>query len=85
MKKITYVLLAFIALFVNSTAYAVEARVPATSIGQALQSARGKDNFSEIKSARFDVKKKTYNITYLTKEGKIETVKISKINVKEVK
>ena len=53
MKKITYVLLAFIALFVNSTAYAVEARVPATSIGQALQSARGKDNFSDALSKNF--------------------------------
>ena len=85
MKKISYISLALIALFVNSTVYAVEARISTTSIGQALQNARSKDNFSTLKSAKFDVKEKVYNITYLTKGGSVETVKINKVNGKEVK
>ena len=32
MKKIAYVLLALTALFINSTAHAVEAKIPTTSI-----------------------------------------------------
>ena len=85
MKKITYILLAVIALFVNSTVYAVEARIPTTSITQALQNAKSKKNFSTLKSAKFDVKEKVYNITYLTKDGDIENLKISKVTGKEVK
>ena len=85
MRKITYISLALIALFVNSTVYAVEARISTTSITQALQNARSKDNFSALKSAKFDVKEKVYNITYLTKGGSVETVKINKVNGKEVK
>jgi FlaG/FlaF family flagellin (archaellin) len=85
MKKITYILLAVIALFVNSTVYAVEARIPTTSITQALQNAKSKKNFSTLKSAKFDVKEKIYNITYLTKDGDIENLKISKVTGKEVK
>ena len=85
MKKFTYVLLALTALFVNSAAYAVEAKIPTTSISQALQNARSKDNFATLKSAKFDVKEKIYNITYTTKNGTIETLKISKVNGKEVK
>lgn len=85
MKKFTYVLLALTALFVNSAAYAVEAKIPTTSISQALQNARSKDNFATLKSAKFDVKEKIYNITYATKNGTIETLKISKVNGKEVK
>ena len=85
MRKITYISLALIALFVNSTVYAAEARISTTSISQALQNARSKDNFSALKSAKFDVKEKVYNITYVTKDGSVESVKISKVNGKEVK
>tara|TARA_B100001123_G_C14347060_1_gene645468 strand:+ start:178 stop:435 length:258 start_codon:yes stop_codon:yes gene_type:complete len=85
MRNITYVVLALIALFVNSTAHAVEARIPTTSITQALQDARAKDDFATLKSAKFDVKNKTYNITYVTKTGNLETLIISKVNGKEVK
>tara|TARA_B100001167_G_C16595286_1_gene223305 strand:+ start:359 stop:616 length:258 start_codon:yes stop_codon:yes gene_type:complete len=85
MKKITYILLAVIALFVNSTVYAVEARIPTTSITQALQNAKSKKNFSTLKSAKFDVKEKVYSITYLTKDGDIENLKISKVTGKEIK
>ena len=85
MKKITYILLAVIALFVNSTVYAVEARIPTTSITQALQNAKSKKNFSTLKSAKFDVKEKVYNITYLTKDGDVENLKISKVTGKEIK
>ncbi len=85
MKKITYILLAVIALFVNSTVYAIEARIPTTSITQALQNAKSKKNFSTFKSAKFDVKEKIYNITYLTKDGDVENLKISKVTGKEIK
>jgi len=85
MRKITYISLALIALFINSTVYAAEARISTTSISQALQNARSKDNFSALKSAKFDVKEKIYNITYVTKDGSVESVKISKVNGKEVK
>ena len=85
MRKITYISLALIALFVSSTVYAAEARISTTSISQALQNARSKDNFSALKSAKFDVKEKVYNITYVTKDGSVESVKISKVNGKEVK
>ena len=85
MKKITYILLAVTALFVNSTVYAVEARIPTTSITQALQNAKSKKNFSTLKSAKFDVKEKVYSITYLTKDGDIENLKISKVTGKEIK
>ena len=85
MRKITYISLALIALFVNSTVYAAEARISTTSISQALQNARSKDNFSALKSAKFDVKEKVYNITYVTKDGSVESVKISKVTGKEVK
>ena len=85
MKKITYILLAVTALFVNSTVYAVEARIPTTSITQALQNAKSKKNFSTLKSAKFDVKEKVYSITYLTKDGDIDNLKISKTTGKEVK
>ena len=85
MKKITYILLAVTALFVNSTVYAVEARIPTTSITQALQNAKSKKNFSTLKSAKFDVKEKVYSITYLTKDGNIENLKISKVTGKEIK
>ena len=56
MKRTSYVLLALIAIFVNSTAYGVEARVPTVSITKALQNARSKDNFAALKSTKFDVK-----------------------------
>ena len=85
MRKITYISLALIALFVNSTVYAVEARISTTSISQALENTKSRDNFATLKNVKFDVKEKVYNITYLTKGGSIETVKINKVNGKEVK
>ena len=85
MKKLSFIFLALIAIFVNSTAYAVEARTPTVSISQALQDARSKDNFATLKSAKFDVKETLYNITYLTKDGDFKTIKISKVSGKEVK
>jgi len=85
MKKISYIFLALIAIFVNSTAYGAEARTSATSISKALQNARSKDNFATLKSAKFDVEKKVYNITYISKDGSIENVKISQANGREVK
>ena len=85
MKKISYIFLAIIAIFVNSTAYGADARTSATSISKALQNARNKDNFATLKSAKFDVENKIYNITYISKDGNIENVKISQANGKEVK
>ena len=85
MKKITYTILVLTGLFISSTVYALEARIPTTSITQALQIARNKDNFSTLKSAKFDVVNKIYNITYLAKDGSVANVKISKTSGKEVK
>ena len=85
MKKISYIALALIAIFVNSTAYGADARTSATSISKALQNARNKDNFATFKSVKYDVKNKVYNISYLAKDGDIENVKISQVTGKEVK
>ena len=85
MKKLTYILFASTALFVNSSAFGLEAKLPSTSITQALQDAKNRNNYATLKSAKFDVKQKVYNITYVTKSGDIETIKISKVNGKEVK
>ena len=85
MRKIAYVLLALTALFVNTTAFAAEARVPSTSISDALQVAKNRDDYVALKSAKFDVEGKIYNISYVTKNGNIETLKISKVDGKEVK
>ena len=85
MRKITYISLALIALFVNSTVYAVEARISTTSISQALENTKSRDNFATLKNVKFDVKEKVYNITYVTKDGSVESVKINKVNGKEVK
>ena len=85
MKKITYISLALIALFVNSTVYAVEARISTTSISQALENTKSRDNFATLKNVKFDVKEKVYNITYVTKDGSVESVKINTVTGKEVK
>ena len=85
MKKITYISLALIALFANSTVYAVEARNSTTSISQALENTKSRDNFATLKNVKFDVKEKVYNITYVTKDGSIEGVKINTVTGKEVK
>ena len=53
MRKITYISLALIALFVNSTVYAVEARISTVSITQAIQSAKSKDNFAVCKPCQW--------------------------------
>ena len=86
MKKISYIVLDLIAIFVNSTAYAAEARIPTTtSITQAMQSARSKENFADLKNVKFDVEKKVYIVSYLTKSGDLETLKISKLSGEEIK
>ena len=86
MKKISYIALALIAIFVNSTAYGAEARIPATtSITQALQNVRNKVDFSALKGAKYDVENKVYSISYVAKDGSIENVRISQTNGKEVK
>ena len=85
MRKIAYISLALIALFVNSTVYAVEARISTTSISQALENTKSRDNFATLKNVKFDVKEKVYNITYVTKDGSIEGVKINTVTGKEVK
>ena len=84
MKKITYTILVLAGLFISSTVYALEARIPTTSITQALQTARSKDNFADLRNVKFDVKQKVYNVTYLTKSGDIETLKISTVSGKEI-
>ena len=85
MRKISYILLALTAIFVNSTAYGAEARIlTTTSISKALQNTRNKDNFATFKSVKYDVKNKVYNISYLAKDGGIENVKISQVTGKEV-
>ena len=68
-----------------TTVFAAEARVPSTSFSKALQIAKNRDDYVVLKSAKFDVKEKTYNISYVTKNGNVETLKISKISGKEVK
>ena len=78
MKKLTYILFASTALFVNSSAFGLEAKLPSTSITQALQDAKNRNNYATLKSAKFDVKQKVYNITYVTKSGDIETIKLVK-------
>ena len=85
MIKISYIILALIAIFVNSTAYAAEARIPTVSITQAMQSARAKENFADLKGVKFDVEQKIYVVSYLTKSGDLETLKISKLSGKEIK
>ena len=85
MKKITYNALTLIAIFINSNAYAVEAKVPTTSFNKALENVKNKTNFASLKNAKFNVKKKVYEITYLNKEGSVDTIKISKLTGKEVK
>ena len=85
MKKITYIVLALIAIFVNSTAYGADARTPTTSISQALQNVRNKVDFSALKGAKYDVENKVYSISYVAKDGSIENVRISQTNGKEVK
>ena len=85
MRKISYIVLALIAIFVNSTAYAAEARTSTTSISQALQNVRNKDDFATLKGAKFDVEQKVYIVSYVTKKGDLETYKISKVSGKEIK
>ena len=85
MKKITYIALSLIANFINSNSYAVEAKVPTTSFNKALENVKNKTNFASLKNAKFNVKKKVYEITYLNKDGSVDTIKISKLTGKEVK
>ena len=84
MKKLAHTLLTLSAIFINSNSYALEARVPVASFSQALETAKNKSNFSTLKNAKYDVENKIYNITYLTKDGNIKSIKISQSNGKEV-
>ena len=54
MKKLTYILFASTALFVNSSAFGLEAKLPSTSITQALQDAKNRNNYATLKSAKFE-------------------------------
>ena len=85
MKKIVYILLALTAFFINSHAFAVEARTPTTCFSQALQNIKSRGDFVSLKSAKYNVKQKAYHITYLAKDGSVESIKISQIDGKEVK
>ena len=85
MKKLTFISLTFIALFISSHANALEARIPTTSISKALEIVKSKDNFSALKNVKFNVKEKLYNITYVNKSGVVDSIKISQLNGKEVK
>ena len=85
MKKFSYIALTLAILFINSNVYAAEARVSFTSFSQALQTVKSKNNFVVLKSVKYDVKEKVYNITYLVKDGNVKTIKISQVNGNEVK
>ena len=84
MKKLIYMMLALGAIFVNSHSYAVETKEPCSSFTQALQNLKNKNNFAILRTAKFDDLNKIYDITYFTKEGGVETIKISQ-NGEEVK
>ena len=62
MKKFSYIALTLAILFINSNVYAAEARVSSTSFSQALQTAKSKGNFVVLKSVKYDVKEKVYNM-----------------------
>ena len=64
-------------IFVNSHSYAVKTKEPCASFTQAFQSVKNKSNFSILRTAKFDDLNKVYDITYFTKNGGIETIKIS--------
>ena len=85
MKKFSYIALTLAILFINSNVYAAEARISSTSFSQALQTAKSKNNFVVLRSVKYDVKEKVYNITYLVKDGSVKTIKISQVNGNEVK
>ena len=38
-----------------------------------------------MKNVKFDVEQKVYNISYVTKSGDVEILKISKVTGKEIK
>ena len=77
MKKLIYMMLALGAIFVNSHSYAVKTKEPCSSFTQAFQSVKNKSNFAILRTAKFDDLNKIYDITYFTKDGGIETIKIS--------
>ena len=84
MKKFIYVALTLSAIFVNSHALALEAKTPCMAFSQALKNVKNKSDFATLKKAKFGVQNKIYVITYLNKEGGIETIKINQVNGKEV-
>ena len=84
MKKLICITLTLGAIFLNSDAYAVKTKEPCSSFTQAFQNVKNKSNFSILRTAKFDDLNKIYNITYFTKKGDIETIKISQ-NGEEVK
>ena len=77
MRKFICTALTLWAIFVNSHSYAVETKEPCSSFTQAFQSVKNKSNFSILRTAKFDDLNKIYDITYFTKNGGIETIKIS--------
>ena len=77
MKKLICITLALGAIFLNSDAYAVKTKEPCSSFTQAFQSVKNKSNFNILRTSKFDDLNKIYNITYFTKKGDIETIKIS--------
>ena len=83
-KKLICITLALGAIFVNSDSYAVKTKEPCSSFTQAFQSLKNKSNFTILRTAKFDDLNKIYDINYFTKEGGIETIKISQ-NGEEVK
>ena len=77
MKKLIYMTLALGAIFVNSHSHALKTKEPCSSFTQAFQSVKNKSNFAILRTAKFDDSNKIYDITYFTKDGGIETIKIS--------
>ena len=84
MKKLIYITLALGVIFFNSHSYAVKTKEPCASFTQAFQSVKNKSNFAVLRTAKFDDSNRIYDITYFTKDGGIETIKISQ-NGEEVK
>ncbi len=85
MKKLTFISLTLISLLISSNLIALEAKIPTTSMSKALEIVKSKNDFSALKNVKYNVKEKTYNITYVNKNGSVDTIKISQLNGKEVK
>ena len=84
MKKLICITLTLGAIFVYSHSYAVKTKESCASFTQAFQNIKNKNNFAILRTAKFDDLNKVYDITYFTKDGGIETIKISQKG-KEIK